>query len=87
MVKTVGLVHSLSGSLPALRSLSTRRVAGGVLRRLMTSPHFRDLRNVLLKGEHIEVQDFDIDALFDDLGDFDVRITVIYFSVLYLGIR
>ncbi|CAH0591712.1 unnamed protein product [Chrysodeixis includens] len=71
MIKMTNLVHSFAASFPAVGKLSEHREGIAVLRRVMTSPQFSSLRDMLV-GEGEEggtVPDVDVDGLFEQFGD------------------
>ncbi|XP_063366023.1 uncharacterized protein LOC134654508 [Cydia amplana] len=67
MQKLVGLVHSFANAFSSTDKLSQHRDGITVLRRLIASPAFGQLRTTLIGDA--AVPDVDVDGLFDEFGD------------------
>ncbi|CAH2055589.1 unnamed protein product, partial [Iphiclides podalirius] len=67
MVKTVNLVHSFAGAFSSVEKLVAHRKGLEALKELLTAPGTKQLRTSVI-GE-TEIPDFDIEDMFDKLGD------------------
>ncbi|KAJ2941105.1 hypothetical protein O0L34_g10339 [Tuta absoluta] len=67
MIKLTSLIHSFSGAFSSLDTMSEHRAGLSALRRIISSPSFSDLKNMLLGDA--AVPDVDVDGVFDEFGD------------------
>ncbi|KAM3956338.1 LOW QUALITY PROTEIN: lipid droplet defective [Aphomia sociella] len=67
VVKLTELVHSFARAFSSVDKLSIHREGLGVMKRLISSPAFEDVRSALV-GDH-KLPEFDVDGLFDEFGD------------------
>ena len=76
-VKVADMIHKLARAAPALGQLGAHRAGLGAVRRLLATPQFAVLMDMLLKGQTLELPDLDIDNFLNKFGDMDVRIACI----------